>query len=145
MFDNTEQFAVWRAAPGNAHLWWTFRPEVLTLPLESAIAKGTGISSGSAQRLSVLLMPDEVGGFSLATDWVDDAVNPTYEQVDGRMCVRVDGHSSNDARISLWLDPETFLMRKFLDGPITTIYYPEVDISLDDKIFDFQPPSGDHD
>lgn len=136
-------FVSWRTAPGDVRLWSTLTPQVELKPMNMALAPGLALTVGHA--VPVLLMP-EVGfvSFSLSSDWMDP-VPPEEETVDGRACYKITGHYANglDNTLSVWIDKQSFLIRKMVDKRQTITYYnPQVNISIDAALFDFQPPAA---
>jgi hypothetical protein len=83
----------------------------------------------------------EVGfmGFSLSSNWMD-AAPPEDEMVDGRACYKISGQYRPDDPLSLWIDKQSFLIRKIVDKRQTITYFPQVNVAIDAKLFDFQPP-----
>ena len=64
--------------------------------------------------------------------------------VDGRACYKISGHYLNgpDETLSVWIDKQSFLIRKFVDKRQTITYSPQVNIPIDAALFDFQPPAA---
>ena len=87
-------------------------------------------------------MPDEVGGFSFAGDkWVD-VTNADEESVNGRICYKLTGHYplSPTTPLTLWVEKETFLIRKVFSNGATVTYSPQLNVPIDQSTFQFQPP-----
>jgi len=107
-----------------------------------AIATATGISAASSHNIPRLLMPDEVNGFSFALDnWVDVAT-AEEESVNGRLCYKLSGHYplAPTMPVVLWIDKETFLVRKVFSNSATVTYSPQLDVPIEQSTFQFQPP-----
>jgi hypothetical protein len=139
----SEHLVIWRNTFGDAQTWWTIRPQIERKSMSLAIAGATGVSRASAHHISRLLMPDEVTGFSFGTDNWFDLTSPEQEMVDGHACYKISGDylTGPSERISLWIDKESFLIRKVVDNRATTIYSPQLNVPLDPTIFDYEPPS----
>jgi hypothetical protein len=135
---------LWRTAPGDVRIWSTVTGQVELKPMNMA-APWSVIAGGSGWVIR-LLMPEEGGGFSLSSNnWVDSAL-PEEEMVDGHACYKISGHYPQppDDTLSVWIDKETFLLRKFVDTRGHTITYnsPQVNVAIDAASFDFQPPAA---
>ena len=136
-----DNYVIWRTAPGEARSWWTIRPETRSLSLDLATAGATGLSASSSHNIPILLMPDEVTGFSFASNnWVDTP--PESESVDGHACYKLSGHYplSPEMPVSLWIDKASFLIRKVVANSATITYSPQLNVSINRAEFQFQPP-----
>jgi len=136
-----DRYIIWRTAPGDAQSWWTVRPETRAQKMNLAIATATGVSVASSHNIPRLLMPDEVDGFSLGIDdWVDAATSE--ESVNGRLCYKLSGHypASPGASLTLWIDKETFLVRRIFSNNATVTYSPQLNVPIERSSFQFQPP-----
>jgi hypothetical protein len=135
-----EQYVVWRNKPGDAQMWWTIRPHVETKPMPLAIASVTGVSSGSGHNIPRLLMPDEVTGFSLAGNWMSEAL-PVEEIVDGHASYKITGHYEigPGETLSVWIDKQSLLIRKLQNKRETVTYSPEINVPVDASLFEFHP------
>jgi outer membrane lipoprotein-sorting protein len=136
-----DNYVIWRTEPGAARSWWTIRPETRSLSLDLATAGAIGLSASSSHNIPRLLMPGEVTGFSFASiNWVDTP--PESESVNGRACYKLSGHYplSPDSPVSLWIDKETFLIRKVVANSATITYSPQLNVSINRAEFQFQPP-----
>jgi outer membrane lipoprotein-sorting protein len=137
-----DRYVIWRTAPGDAQSWWTIRTDSPNQSMNMAIASATGVSAASSHHIPRLLMPDEVGGFSFAGDkWVD-VTNADEESVNGRICYKLAGHYplSPTTPLTLWVDKETFLIRKVVSNGATVTYSPQLNVPIDQSTFQFQPP-----
>jgi len=137
-----DRYVIWRTAPGDAQSWWTIRTDSPNQSMNMAIASATGVSAASSHHIPRLLMPDEVGGFSFAGDkWVD-VTNADEESVNGRICYKLAGHYplSPTTPLTLWVDKETFLIRKVVSNGATVTYSPQLNVAIDQSTFQFQPP-----
>ena len=85
-------------------------------------------------------MPEEVTGFSLASNWMDPAVSLIQEMVDGHACYKISGHYpfGRDETLSIWVDKESFLIRKLVDKRQVITYSPEINVAIDPSAFQFQ-------
>jgi len=139
----SRHFVLWRTAPGDVRMWSTLKPQGQLKPMAMAIASFTGVSGTSSHTIPVLLMPNEVSGFSLSSDWMAPAP-PEEALVDGHACYKISGHylTGVDQMLSVWVDKETFLIRKVVDEYQTTTYSPQIDIAIDAALFDFKTPAG---
>ena len=149
-------YIVWRKG-SEVLTWFYIRSNLIEKKksLSSGIAGATGVSSGSAHTIPVLLT-SEVGGSKL-TDLkemklLDDG---TLDKV---KCFRIQGKfsfSHDTGKIIqkptvIWIDKNTFLVRRIDEETIfsnfktrsTTTYYPYVNSSIPGKLLKFNPPSG---
>lgn len=143
--NRTYRYIVWRKGK-EVQTWWDVtpgiqKPESLSLALSGA----TGVSSGSAHTVPVLLLPDEVGGGRITdmtqTRRIEDA---KFEKVE---CFRIE--SENGKRNTmLWIDKKTFLLRRiderkgfdnFRTERMTT-YGPVIDKEIPEELLEFNPP-----
>jgi hypothetical protein len=79
--------------------------------LKLAIARATGISSGSARTIGRLLLPD-VDGLSVL-----DLLNPRFNPdtgVDGAICYSITAEHPKGGERELWIEKDTFLLRKII-------------------------------
>ena len=138
---------VWQQGE-QVRVWWDVTPgieEVESLGL--ALAGATGVSGGSAHTVPALLMTQEVGGRTLMemteTKRIDDAKVGEVE------CMRIEGKFA-DSPMTLWLDKQTFLVRRIdltmkLTGfrtETTTTYEPVINEEIADKLLKFDPPKA---
>ncbi|TWU30078.1 hypothetical protein [Bythopirellula polymerisocia] len=105
--------------------------------LGRATAGLTGISSGTAHYIPVLLMPQLIRGRKL-TEFSAHRP-PKQEKLGKNICYRLDGLYAND-KISLWIEKDTFLILKIVTGngepTIQTItYIPKIDEKIPDRFF----------
>jgi len=87
-------------------------------------------------------MPDEVSGFSFALDnWVDNT-GVEEESVSGNVCYKLSGHYplSPTTPVTLWVDKESFLVRRIFSNGATVTYSPQLNVPIDQSTFQFQPP-----
>jgi hypothetical protein len=139
--NDPDSYVIWRTSPGEARSWWTIRPETRSLSLDLATAGAIGVSASSSHNIPRLLMPYEVTGFSFASnDWVD--MLPESESVDGHACYKLSGHYplSPETPVSLWIDKDSFLIRKVLANSATITYSPQLNVAINRAEFQFQPP-----
>jgi outer membrane lipoprotein-sorting protein len=137
-----DRYVIWRTAPGEAQSWWTIRRDAPNQSLNMAIATATGVSAASSHNIPRLLMPDEVNGFSFALDnWVD-VTSAEEESVNGRLCYKLSGHypASPTMPVTLWVDKETFLVRKVFSNSATVTYSPQLNVEIDQSTFQFERP-----
>jgi hypothetical protein len=136
----TDHYVLWRTGAGDVQMWWTLRPQVQIRPMDRATASVAGVSAESGHVIPRLLMPEEVTGFSLASSWID-AAPPVEEIVGGHACYKVSGHYpfGRDEALSVWVDEESFLVRKLVDKRNVITYSPEINVAIDASAFQFQP------
>lgn len=101
--------AIWTDQRGH-HAWWTARPDDMeTETIGLLIAGATGVSSGAAHTIPCLLDPS-LGGRDPLT--FDDAIVEAEEIVLGHPCYRVKGRQRNRESDTLWIQCDTFLIRR---------------------------------
>ena len=54
-------------------------------------------------------------------------------------CVYLDGP---DETLSVWIDKQSFLIRKIVNKRATITYTPQLNRPIDAALFDFQPPAA---
>ena len=136
-----DRYVIWRTVSGDTQSWWTIR-DTPNQSMNMALATATGVSGASSHHIPRLLMPDEVEGFSFALDnWVD-VTTSEEEAVNGRICYKLSGHypASPKMLVTLWVDKETFLVRKVFSNGATVTYSPQLNVSIEQATFQFQPP-----
>ncbi len=143
--NRTYRYIVWRKGK-EVQTWWDVtpgiqKPELLSLALSGA----TGVSSGSAHTVPVLLLPEEVGGGRLTdmteTRRIEDA---KFEKVE---CFRIESEYGKRNTL-LWIDKKTFLLRRIDEHKEfdnfrterTTTYDPVIDKEIPKELLDFNPP-----
>jgi len=127
--------------------WWSIRPGVeQEKSLSLAIVGARGVSRGSAHTVPVLLMPEAVRGWSMT-----ELKNPSkFEDgvIDGREYWRVRGKGPNGDTIILWIDPETYLIRRIQKRSEystiwhfdpTTDYNSKIDVEIHPDELKFDP------
>ena len=128
--------------------WWTIRPGVeVEDSLAMALAGATGVSGGSAHTIPALLLPDEISGRRLT-----DMIAPEFladDEIDDRRCYRIQGTFGDSLPSTLWIDAETFLVRRIDEENVfddfntrgtTTYEVAECDIEIADDELAFNPP-----
>ncbi|HEX8340979.1 MAG TPA: hypothetical protein VF624_08735 [Tepidisphaeraceae bacterium] len=154
--DGPEQrYVVWRGR-ATVQTWWDVRPGVREEgSLGLALAGATGVSGGSAHTVPALLMPDEVGGRSLA-ELVGSAERLADATIDGISCYCIAGvipmPDGEGGRISVFVDQRTLLVRQIVDrGRLReagveveslTTYDAGIDVVVPDDAFEFAMPPG---
>jgi thiol-disulfide isomerase/thioredoxin len=139
------RFIVWRSAD-DVRTWWTLQGEQTGKPLSRALAGATGVSSGSAHTVPVLLMPVEVTGASLTTI-LRDLKRLEDADVGGVPCYGVRG-TFGPSRTAVWIDRRTHLLReintetKFPDFRTVqvTSYEPFSDVEIDEEALAYAAP-----
>jgi outer membrane lipoprotein-sorting protein len=143
--DEENRYLIWSNGQ-YVQTWWDIKPGVTkAASLNMALAAATGVSSGSAHTIPVLLMPKEIGGGRLTgmTD-VKRIEDAKFDNVD---CFRVEGKNANNPQ-TLWLDKNTFLVRRIdsqhtfpnFRTEQTTTYSPVLDSEVTEKMLVFDPP-----
>jgi len=126
---------------------WSFEPkQEKCASLAQAVAGATGISSGTAHTTPRMLLPDEVTGVILS-DLKNLSLLPS-ESVRGRPCYRVEAQNGKNESETLWIDHETFMLRKYVEVTAapkvitTTFYNPVLNEPIDEAEFRFLPPTS---
>ena len=134
------RIAIWRSSPGQSQNWWSITGVPPAATMGMSIAYATGVSHGASHTIPRLLMGEEVGGFTLANDSWLDSTPPREESINGRACYRISGGYANSDKITLWIDKESFLIRRLDSLGDTTTYSPQLNVRIDPAVFQFQPP-----
>ncbi len=134
-----KSYVVW-AKGDEVQTWWYVRPGVQIPPsLERGIAGATGVSGGSAHTIPVLLLPDRIGGRSVAE--LTDLTRLSDEAVDDMPCFKLRGKFA-DQPTTLWLEKGTYLIRRMVEesqlARTTTVYRPEIDKEISADELEFQ-------
>jgi len=137
-------YIVW-AKGDEVRTWWYVRPGAQNPPsLGRGIAGATGVSGGSAHTIPALLLPDRIGGRSLAS--LADPTRLPDEAVDGTPCFKLQGKFA-DQPTTLWLDKETYLVRRIVEDTklaiTTTVYRPLVDKEIPAEELEFNSTDQD--
>ncbi len=105
----TKRFIVWKHGLAVRRFWDPHGDVEYPSSLSLALAGATGVSSGSAHVVPRLLLPDEVGGRSLADmtrlERLEDA------DCDGAPCARIAGFYAGERR-TIWIELGTLLLRR---------------------------------
>jgi hypothetical protein len=144
----TESMVIW-GDTRRARMWWTVTDGVVEdSTVENAVAGATGVSAGSSHTVPRMLMPDTISGSSLAD--FRDAVVTSIDSVNGHDCYRVAGALSSGRATTMWIDRETFLVRRIDEGLETlgdgtevdevTAFDPRLDVPIAPADFTFTPP-----
>ena len=140
------EYIVWRDGR-EVRSWFHATPgveEVSSLSL--ALAGATGVSGGSAHTIPHLLMPDQLGGSSLA--YLRDPELLETTDLDGFECYRIRSVSADSPEV-LWIDKSSYLVRRideatefddFRTEKVTT-YRPQINGPIADELLAFDPPS----
>jgi outer membrane lipoprotein-sorting protein len=145
------------------HTWWQTTGVETTFPKgqgSTAFVTATPLTKNSVTQIAPLLFP-QAGLTGTLTEFGDATVSGT-ESVGGRKCHKLVGiarsvygatqHVVNVRKTSVWIDAETFLVRKIVeDAPrgtptgmvmrVTTTFQPQANPKLEDRQFVFVPPS----
>lgn len=107
-----DRFIVWRNRE-NFRTWWALKPDMKKpKSFALAMARGTGISDGSAHTIPTLLMPKELRGRRLTS--MQEVKRIKDAKFDGVECFCIKGKYANSPRV-LWIDKKTFLVRRIDD------------------------------
>lgn len=141
---------------GRTHIVWSNGKEVFTYwepdryekeeSLSLAVAGATGVTSGAARTVALLLLPEELGGAT----WKDlkEVSLAGEEVVDGVNCYRIKAKFGDDP-LELWIGKNDFLLRKSREEKkideilwITEEFRRkiQVDHSIPDVAFNYKPP-----
>jgi len=142
--DPEKPYVVW-AKGDEVRTWWYVRPGVQNPPsLGHGIAGATGVSGGSAHTIPTMLLPDQIGGRSLAS--LTNLTRLPDEAVDDTPCFKLRGRFA-DQPTTLWLEKETYLIRRIIgDSKLartTTVYRPEVNKEISAKELEFKSTDQD--
>lgn len=140
------QYIVW--AKGNdVRTWWHIGPRLeKSKDLGLALAGATGVSGGSAHTIPALLLPDEVGGWSLRH--LDKIRFTDQERSKGVLYNILDAQENNGDPVRIWIAADTKLVCKILSEnkfpdfrtESTTIYKPKVNLDIANEDLEFNPP-----
>jgi outer membrane lipoprotein-sorting protein len=142
--DPEKPYIVW-AKGDEVRTWWYVKPGVQNpSSLELGIAGATGVSGGSAHTIPNLLLPDQIGGRSIAS--LTDLTRLPDDAVDDTPCFKLQGKFA-DQPTTLWLEKETYLIRRIAEDTkltrTTTVYRPEVDKEIPAEELAFKPTDQD--
>jgi thiol-disulfide isomerase/thioredoxin len=139
------RYIVWRNG-ADVRTWWTLKGEVTGKTLSLALAGATGVSSGTAHTVPVMLLPEEVSGASL-TNYLENVERMEDSDVGGASCYALRG-THGTSRTALWIDRRTHLLREIdqetqFDDFRTvrvTSYEPSVDAEIEDSALAYAAP-----
>ncbi len=149
--DLASHFIVWRKGD-DVRTWWNVMPNMPPpQSLEMALAGATGVSGGSAHYIPAMLIPNEISGYYL-TD-LTGTRRLQNAKLGGVECFRIQGRPVVGGSLLLWIDTQTFLVRRIDDrldvfasslgnfhAELTTTYEPVVNGKVTDKMLEFNPP-----
>jgi len=130
-----DSYIVWMSGD-SVKTWWSIKPQVKDFnELGLAIAGPTGISSGSAYYVPMLLMPPLRAGHRLKSL---GELKLREETLQGRAVFRIQGSDAQKKPITIWIDKETSLLlkinekKKFSDfeAETTITYSPQINLPL---------------
>jgi outer membrane lipoprotein-sorting protein len=136
-------YIVW-AKGRDVRKWWHIKPGVEKLSsLDDGLAGATGVSSGSAHTIPVLLLPDRLSGAKLSA--MTDLTRLPDETLDGTPCFKLQGkYGFGKQPRTVWFEKATFLIRRIAEGTglakSTTDYRPEVNKEIPAKELEFNAP-----
>jgi hypothetical protein len=101
--------------------------------IAGAIAAATGTSSGTAVTVPAMLLPVSIGA---ACSWLGELGELSLdgdEQIASRSCARVNGRALGTDLVTLWIDRDTYLLRRVITSrglwnETTTSYEPSLDL-----------------
>ena len=149
---SARQWIIFRS--GNQINQWSFLTMALgpAPSLQSAVARATGVSKGTAHYISALLIPNEIGGRKLTADGdkaarLDDARLSTSE------CYRIQrilqARTGVTTTETVWVEKNSFLIVRIdkhrqpegveIDSAIS--YEPLMDAPISEDALEFNPPS----
>jgi outer membrane lipoprotein-sorting protein len=144
--EETQRYIIWSKGK-EVQTWWDVQPGIQKPEsLRLAVAGAIGVSSGSAARIPVMLMPD-----NLNKGWGGVRISDAKRIEDGKLekveCFRLEGKYLGRP-ITLWIDKKPYLVRrvdeqvKFANFRIeqTTTYDPVINGEITDKMLEFDPP-----
>lgn len=145
--DDWDKYIV-HADPTGVRTYWDVRPGIRReASLGFALAGATGVSGGAAHTVPVLLLPDIVGGWRLTE--MENLLRLRDGVIDGREYLRVRGENRRGRTIFVWIDPQTYLIRRIQTGltiylivhaDSTTDYASEINVHIDPDALRFDPP-----
>jgi outer membrane lipoprotein-sorting protein len=155
---NGDRYVIW-GDPDAFHVWvaTTGQQYDYLNPNNSPAINQSGFqTAGSATKVPALLYGRDLL-LGIFTNFADAVLDGT-EDSGGRKCYRLLGKSSefygtgqevNIHRLTVWIDAESFFIRKALEewktvpgqiSRVTTIFEPQINPTLDDSKFRFAPP-----
>lgn len=153
-----DRYVIW-GDPDAFHTWWQATDQRYDYPNPNNVAAFSGLpqAAGAALKVPTLLY----GRSTLAAKMLDiaDPLSDGFEDVSGHRCYRITGQASdvyaatgkevNVHRVTVWIDAESFLVRKMLEEwktipgqrwRDTTTFEPQANPALDASRFKFAPP-----
>jgi hypothetical protein len=159
--DNADRYVVWSDDEA-FHSWWQATGAADTYQKgegASAFINGSIATMGSVSEIAALLFSQ--AGLSSTLLEVSALSPGGTESVGGRPTQKLvgvaksvyqgTGHETNVRNVTVWIDPETLLIRKVVeDTPggaegnsrVTTTFVPQANPTLDDARFRFTPPAN---
>jgi outer membrane lipoprotein-sorting protein len=114
--DRIHYGALWMNGSKVQSWGWRDEPKTKTYgSIDDLVATYTGVSKGAAYTVPRLLLPKEVTGSGVITD-LQDVVNTGFETFDGKRCFRITGKDGNGDSTTVWIDRETYLIRKIVES-----------------------------
>jgi outer membrane lipoprotein-sorting protein len=122
--------------------WWDLKPGIRKHDsLGMAVAGATGVSGGSAHTIPVLLIPEEIGGWSIVElKQLHRLSDVVLNEV---ACYRLRGKqkAADSESITLWISKKTYLIHRIdstnkfpkFQTQTTTTYEPQIDIVIDEN------------
>jgi outer membrane lipoprotein-sorting protein len=136
-------YIVW-AKGSEVRTWWYIKPGVeKSSSLDLGIAGATGVSSGSAHTIPMLLLPDRLTGAKLSA--MTDLTRLPDESLDGTPCFKLQGkYGFGNQPRAVWFEKATFLLRRIAGqsglNKSTTDYRPEVNKEIPAKELELGAP-----
>lgn len=148
--------------------WWTIQPTIKEhRDFAAALSGPFGISGGSALAIPGLLIAELSPMSSLLRLSTPELSGS--EEIDGHLCVQIEGLRPNGQPAALWIDRDSFLIRRYFarqhvdpskhpelrtsenaprverdltpfDTETTISFRPELNVKIPRELFDFKPP-----
>jgi hypothetical protein len=100
---------------GLTRSWWTLHPHVREHPsLFNALGANAGISGGSSMRIPSLLMPGAEARSPLSPS--PTRILAGFDAIEDVVCHRLEDQTAPTRRTTVWIDAETFLVRKVFEA-----------------------------
>jgi len=140
-------YIVYRDEHGTKTWWDVSEKEESEVSLDMALGGATGVSSGSAHTIPILLLPDEVSGRRLTS--LSKARRVEDRECMSSACYRIEGKYAGNPAV-VWVDKQTFLVRRIdsrsefdnFRTERTTLYDPVIDLEVDNELLEFNSPES---
>lgn len=136
------------ADPSGVRTYWDVDPGITQeSSLGLALAGATGVSHGAAHTIPALLLPEVVVGRRVTE--MENLSRLRNDVIDGHEFLRIRGEYRTGTPLTIWIDPETYLIRRIRVGftlyllmyaNFTTDYASDVDEHIDPDALRFAFP-----